>query len=103
MAHAESAGVRNFVRIETCGHFMCECKTRLDDSPKQALVIPEIIIENERMSTELQIETGEDEKKITVRGVQREDEIIRAFNNCEGPEITANGVVCGAIYRLGRK
>ena len=103
MARAEYAGVRNFVRIETCGHFMCQCKPLLDDSPAEALVIPEVTIEEDKIYTELRIESGQHEKTIAVDGVQRPDDIVEAFNGCEAPEITAKGIICGAIYRLERK
>ena len=103
MARAEYVGVRNFVHVETCGHILCECKLQLDDTPEESLAIPEVISEGNKFFTEIQIESGDKEKMIRVPGIHRYDEIIEAFNNCEAPEITAKGVICGAMYRLGRK
>jgi len=104
MARAEQASVDRMIDLETCGHFMCTCKTTLDDNPTKALVmIQDTKVNGEKMFTPLRITTGSQEKTVEIRGIHRREELIKSFNNCDGPEITASGIICGAVYRLERK
>lgn len=103
MARAEHTGVTNIIRVETCDHLMCTCKTQFNDAPAEIFVAVEMIIGEQDIRTSLRMMDDGPQRTIDIRGIRRPEEIAEKFNGCEGPEITAAGLICGAIHRLGRK
>jgi len=102
MAEAEVANVGNYIRVKTCGHFACSCKTELDDKPMEAYLAVSTIAEEGGIFTELAITDDNDlKRRVLIPGSNSPAEMADRFNQCEGPEITAAGVICGAIK--GRK
>jgi hypothetical protein len=104
MPKAELTGVDHLIKIETCGHFMCSCKTTLDDSPTEALVEVKGSVIGDKTVTTMRIEDSEGNKATTqVNGIFRPEIVVNAFNEADGKMlITDAGLVCCALDRLGR-
>jgi hypothetical protein len=102
MAKAEVTGVGNYIRVTTCGHFACSCKTELSDEPMDAYVDVNTVVENDSIYTELAITDDNNQKRrVLVPGSNSPAVMAGRYNQCEDPEITAAGVICGAVK--GRK
>jgi hypothetical protein len=98
MAEAEVVGVANLIRVRTCGHIACTCKTRYDDHPTEAYVDVNTVSTKDGIFTELAITDDDDREKIVLLpGSIRPETVVERFNECEGPEITAVGIICGAV------
>jgi hypothetical protein len=56
-----------------------------------------------KITTALHMISDDDHHKVvSVKGVKNQKSVVEAFNGCEAPMITAQGIICGAVYRLER-
>jgi hypothetical protein len=104
MARVEGS-VDSVVRIfELCDHIMCSCKNSTGEIDPRLAVIEKTIITEDSMSTPVTFEFADGQKQLHVfDGVVTRDRVAEEFTRCEGPVITNEGIVCGAIDSLRRK